>query len=223
MTEIKFENSVFYPLNGLHGYYSTLDGVVLSTKKSPKIIKHNSKTVAGAYHFSINGKIKCVTKARVMYMAQTGCSLDYIDGKYVGIKDGRAVMSDKVSDVRAKKTYEPLKMISFLRAEMNLLEDFYNTQNINKIKKYVEGKRDELEMYCVRCLNKGRLKVIRFVDEAMSDFYMALYECKVANGIIAYIKGIMRKRAAVERKERAMLLHHDFLIDKESVTNWQMA
>ena len=223
MNMIEFENKQFYPLNGLQGYYATLDGEVLSTKKSPKILKHNSKTLGGAYHFSVDGKIKAITKARVIYMAQTGCSLDEIKDQYVGIKNGVAVISEKVSDVRAKKVFEPLKEISLLRTEIDLLETFYKTKNINSLKKYIESKREELEAYCIRSLMQGRLKVIQFVNESISDFYMALYECRVSRGIIQYIKGIMRKRAAVQRKERATLLHHDFLFDIDSVTSWRMA
>lgn len=222
MNTIEFDNKTFYPLNGLAGYYATLDGEVLSTKFSPKILRHGENTARQSYHLSVNGKIKNITKARIIYMVQTGCKLDEMAGAYCGVKAGKAIISEKKSDVESKKACDPLKAIDALRCELSLLSDFYTTKNIKPLKQYIDRKREELEKYGIVCLNQGREKVIRLVDEVLSDFYTALYEFRITRGIIAYIKGIMRKVVAVQRKERAMLVHEDFILDTRSLEEWRM-
>lgn len=222
MNTIEFDNKTFYQLNGLAGYYATLDGEVLSTKFSPKILRHGENTARQSYHLSVNGKIKNITKARIIYMVQTGCKLDEMAGAYCGVKAGKAIISEKKSDVEPKKVCDPLKAIDAIRTEINLLADFYKTKNIKPLKQYIDRKREELEKYGIVCLNQGREKVVRLVDDVLSDFYMALYEFRVTRGIIAYIRGIMRKVVAMQRKERAMLAHEDFILDKQTSEEWRM-
>ena len=222
MKPLEFENKIFYPLNGLSGYYATFDGEVLSTKFSPKILRHGENTARQSYHLSVNGKIKNITKARIIYMVQTGCRLDEISGAYCGVKAGKAIISEKKSEVEAKRVDDPIKVINALRTEIDLLADFYKTKNVTPLKRYIDRRREELEMYGIRCLNQGREKVIQLVDDVLSDFYMALYESRVTRGIITYIKGIMRKVVAVRRKERTMLAHEDFIFDKQTLEDWRM-
>ena len=222
MNTIEFDNKTFYPLNGLAGYYATLDGEVLSTKFSPKILRHGENTARQSYHLSVNGKIKNITKARIIYMVQTGCKLDEMAGAYCGVKAGKAIISEKKSDVEPKKVCDPLKAIDALRCELSLLSDFYKTKNIKPLKQYIDRKREELEKYGIVCLNQGREKVVRLVNEVLSDFYTALYEFRITRSIIAYIKGIMRKVVAAQRKERAMLAHEDFILDKQTLEEWRM-
>lgn len=220
---IEFDNKQFYPLNGLKGYYATLDGEVLSTKFKPKILKHGRNAAGQGYHLSVNGKIKNITKARIIYMVQTGCSVGEINGYYCGVKEGKAVISEKRSEVETKTISNPLQSISALRTEIDLLESFYTTKNVKPLKQYVDRKREELEMYGIKCLAQGREKVIGLVNDVLSDFYIALYSGKVTRSIIAYIKGIMRKTVVAARKERAILRHEDFLMDKSSLIDWQTA
>lgn len=221
MNTIEFDNKQFYPLNGLKGYYATLDGEVLSTKFSPKILQHNKRMANQSYHLSVNGKIKNITKARIIYMVQTGCKLEEMAGSWCGVKDGKAIISEKKSEIEVKKIADPIKVIDALRIEIDLLSDFYKTKNIKPLKQYIDRKREELEMYGIKSLAQRREKVVRLVNEVLSDFYIALYSGKVTRCIIAYIKGIMRKVVAIQRKERAILSHVDYLIDKASLIDWQ--
>lgn len=222
MNTIEFDNKTFYPLNGLAGYYATLDGEVLSTKFSPKILRHGENTARQSYHLSVNGKIKNITKARIIYMAQTGCRFDEMAGAYCGVKAGKAIMSDNRAEILTKKVSDPLRAIEALRVEINMLADFYSTKNIKPLKLYIDSKRKELESYGIVCLHQGRNKVVMLVDDVLSDFYIALYEFRVTRGIIAYIKGIMRNVVAVQKKERAILSHDDFILDKQCVAEWRM-
>lgn len=220
MNTIEFENKIFHALKGFSGYYASLDGEVLSTKHKPRIIKHGKNTLGESYHLSINNKTTTVTKSRIIYMAQTGCSLNDLNGCWVGLKDGKYIKSENKSEVETRQSCEPLKDIQFMRNEMDILEAFYLTGNVSQMKKYIDDKREELEMYGIRSLMQGREKVIGLVSDTLSDFYVALYALKVTKGIVPYIKGIMRKRVAIQKKERAMFLYNDFLYDKISLNDW---
>lgn len=219
MNTIEFENKVFHALKGFKGYYASMDGEVLSTNKGTKILKHG-KGGNQAYHFSQHNKITTVTKSRVIYMVQNNCSLADLNGFYTGVINGKAIKSENKKEIEPKRAYNPLKEIQALRNEIDVLETFYMTGDVVRLKAYIDSKFDELKAYGIIQLKQGREKVVELVNNTLSEFYAALYANRVSRGITAYIKGIMRKLVAVQRKERAMLLHDNFLYDKISLNDW---
>lgn len=218
MNTIEFENKVFHALKGFNGYYASMDGEVLGTKKGLKLLKC-AKGVCDAYQLCQHNKITKITKARITYMVQNNCSLAELDGFYVGIIQGKAIKSVNKKEVEPNRFTEPLKEIQVLRNEIDMLEYFYNTKDIKPIKAYINSEFESLVMYGVR-QSVGRNQAITLVNDALSNFYVAICGNMVTRGIITYIKGIMRKLVAVQRKERAMLLHDNFLYDKISLNDW---
>lgn len=218
MKTIEFENKVFYALKGFDGYYASMDGEVLGTKKGMKLLKC-SMGICQAYSLCRHNKITKVTKARIAYMVQNDCSLAELNGYYVGIKQGKAVKSENKKEVEPKRFTDPLKEIHALRNEIELLEGFYISKDIKQIKAYIDSEFENLVLYAVR-LNRGRNKAIALVKDALSNFYVNLYNNMVTRGIISYVKGIMRKTAAIERKEAYSLVHSELLYDKISLNDW---
>lgn len=218
MNTIEFENKIFHALKGFDGYYASLDGEVLGTKKGMKLLKVHTG-ICPAYSLCRHGKVTSVTKARIAYMVQNNCTLAELDGFYVGIKQGKAVKSENKREVEPQRYTDPLKEIHALRNEIELLEGFYLSKEIKQVKAYIDSEFENLVMYGIR-LNWGRNRAIALVNDALSNFYVNLYSNMVTRGIISYIKGIMRKTSAIERKESYSLVHNEMLYDKVSLSNW---
>ena len=64
MKTIEFENKVFYALKGFDGYFASMNGEVLGTKKGMKLLKC-SMGICQAYSLCRHNKITKVTKARI--------------------------------------------------------------------------------------------------------------------------------------------------------------
>ena len=214
MNAIEFQGKTYYPLRGLNGYHAATDGEVISTKfKTPRLLKHGAKTLSHGYHLCINGKVINVTRIRIAYMVQENCTLESINGLYVGESEGRYFATEKHREAMKPKHFDPLTDIAALRAEIDLLEAFYISKDIMPLKKYLEAHRGEFVEYGIKSLYQGAQKVHQVIDETLSEFYMALYEGRVTRGILAYFRGIMRKRVVAERKQRAQFRTADYLLD----------
>lgn len=194
-----FDGKTFYPLKGFSGYYATVDGKVLSSKKGVRLL---NITMQGTYHLYKDGKVVHITAAHIAYMAQNGCAFEEIPYKYCYIKDGKAYATDKyVKNVKPKiPRATALKRVEFMENEIGILRRFYTTQKVKEIRAYIESNAELLTGYAMRTLNKGVTKAKELVQEAISEFYISLYKGLVTYTILAYLKRIIRTMVSIEKK-----------------------
>lgn len=201
-TPKEYDGKTFYPLKGLGGYYATEDGLVLGTRKGTKILKTSSQD---SYHFCIGSKIKNLARAHVAFMVQNNCAIEEIPEKYVYIdKDGKARTVSERDRAKAMKPKVPaetaLQRMSFMENELGILKRFYATNKIKEMQDYLKGKTSLLVAYAMRTLSKGVASAKELVQDAITEFYIALYRGLAMYSIFSYVKKIMRTIVATEKK-----------------------
>jgi hypothetical protein len=210
---IKYDRMTFYPLDGLDGYYGSIEGRILSVKRGYPILLKSADGQGYSYRAYIGKKGIILSPAKISFMVKERRSLKSLEGYLFTFIDGVPTAVDK--QFLGKKSYEKRvtritkntkEKLAEIRRTIDMYISYTETGDLNPFYQEMEKWRTLFVHYAQRYSRKRLQKATEIAEYSMQEVLYNISKGSIILNLKEYVMEIIRRKVKMEKRDRKVLL-----------------
>lgn len=209
---VEYGDMKFYPLEGLDGYYGSVTGRILSTRRGYPILLKPADGQGYSYRAYVGGKAIIFSPAKISFMVKKRCSLESLKGYVFTFIDGEPVAIDRCYQSRllkekkvSKNTTPAREQLDEIRNTIDMLIEYVNTGDIKPFACKLESLREFFICYAKRYSRMRLPTATEIANASIMETLHQIAKGKVIYALKDYVMEIIRRKTKMLKQERKKL------------------